>query len=32
MNPPEGVLENIKKNMSSLIPYQSDKKSALNDF
>ena len=32
MNPPEGVLDNLKKNMSSLIPYQSDKKSALNDF
>ena len=32
MNPPEGVLENIKKNMSSLIPYQSAKNSALNDF
>lgn len=32
MNPPEGVLENIKKNISSLIPYKSDKNSALNDF
>ena len=32
MNPPEGVLDNLKKNMSSLIPYQSDKKSALNGF
>ena len=32
MNPPEGVLANIKKNISSLIPYQSDKKSMLNDF
>jgi hypothetical protein len=32
MNPPEGVLDNIKKNISSLIPYKSDKKSALNDF
>jgi hypothetical protein len=32
MNPPEGVLDNLKKNMSSLIPYQSDKKSPLNDF
>jgi hypothetical protein len=32
MNPPEGVLENIKKNISSLIPYQSEKKSMLNDF
>jgi len=32
MNPPEGILENIKKNMSSLIPYKTEKKSMLNDF
>jgi hypothetical protein len=32
MNPPEGVLDNIKKNINTIIPYDSDKKSALNDF
>jgi len=32
MNPPEGILENIKKNMSSLIPYKTEKKSMLKDF
>ena len=32
MNPPEGVLENIKKNITSLIPYKTEKKSMLNDF
>ena len=32
MNPPEGVLDNIKKNIDTIIPYDSDKKSALNDF
>jgi len=32
MNPPEGVLDNIKKNISTLIPYTSDKNSMLNDF
>jgi hypothetical protein len=32
MNPPEGVLENIKKNINSLLPYQSEKTSMINDF
>jgi len=32
MNPPEGVLDNIKKNIGSLIPYQSEKKSMLSEF
>ena len=32
MNPPEGVLGNIKKNISSLIPYKTENKNVLNDF
>lgn len=32
MNPPEGIFENLKKNISSVIPYKTEKKSMLNDF